>query len=513
MFSPLTVVSPPAIIVPAALEFTIWPYQHRFQQAAQVMADGIFDDLDQDLRPEVMLLGIPNDGGPAVCLEPEQCGLPSEAFAEVMTRGQYLRRAKEATMPLVEGYTTEMMTRRFEGMGLRLAVQEVLDELEKKSSALRSFAGWPVLIGEFFVVTILRVRRKFLKAHPALQPNRFYTDGRPLASSLIEAAVRRFHEECIKSLTEPDPGSGLLLRPRDTDEVVRSAGKLLMDTPAQALGMDPAAAKLFNTLNTVSSLRYEGTAGVGQVLLARRGHPNVQEIFALTCPTPLSDYRAVRKLLQMTSNDVSLLSDGENVYALGRQVGNYDSSREDLFVISFLHHYVWEFRHGGQVIMRSSYGQPSLPQTRLSRSEFRQGLRQTFGLTDPAKVERLWDVLVEASRQQSGTLVVITTEALAEADRLKLQCTLIEPVPLTPLITRLVTAIDGAVLIDPEAYCYSIGVILDGKASGRGSSTRGARYNSALRYVESSPYPCMAIVVSEDGLVDILTQDNLPERH
>ena len=128
-------------------------------------------------------------------------------------------------------------------------------------------------------------------------------------------------------------------------------------------------------------------------------------------------------------------------------------------------------------------------------------------LKDSAKIERLWDVVLEASRQKSGTILVITTEALAEADRLKLQCTLIEPVPLTPLITRLVTAIDGAVLLDPEGYCYSIGVILDGKASGNGDSTRGARYNSAVRYVASSAHPCMAIVVSEDGMVDVICGD------
>ena len=61
------------------------------------------------------------------------------------------------------------------------------------------------------------------------------------------------------------------------------------------------------------------------------------------------------------------------------------------------------------------------------------------------------------------------------------------------------------------SYCYSIGVILDGKATGRGTSTRGARYNSAIRYVESSPYPCMAIVVSEDGMVDVITKESLAE--
>jgi DNA integrity scanning protein DisA with diadenylate cyclase activity len=123
----------------------------------------------------------------------------------------------------------------------------------------------------------------------------------------------------------------------------------------------------------------------------------------------------------------------------------------------------------------------------------------------------MWQVVLEASRQPKGTLLVVSTEALAEADRLKLQCTLIEPVVLTPIITQLVTAIDGAVMLDPQGYCYSIGVILDGKASGRGNSTRGARYNSAIRYVESSPYPALVVVVSEDGMVDVMTKASLAE--
>jgi hypothetical protein len=163
------------------------------------------------------------------------------------------------------------------------------------------------------------------------------------------------------------------------------------------------------------------------------------------------------------------------------------------------------------VLLRSHYGLPGLPRARLSRTRFRRDLKHTFGLTDAGRMDRLWEVVLEASRQKHGTLLVVTTEALAEADRLKLQCTLIEPVQLTPLITRLVTSIDGAVMLDPDGYCYSIGVILDGKASGHGDGARGARYNSAVRYVESSPYPVLAVVVSEDGLVDVLTKEGLAE--
>ena len=483
----------------------LWPHQERYRRIAQALAQDLFDALDDELKPFVLLLALPTDATQAArCLEPEEGGLPTEPFSDAVARGRAMQHATPWPYPEREDVSLAMIRRKHEGIGVRDAVQHTLDALDAPA-AHQHFAGWPIQIKGYFVVTVLRVQRKPLRAYPSLRPHRFYTDGRPLASSLVVAAMYRFNEEGVKALSEPEPGAGIFVRPREFEELLRAAGRTFLDTPAQALGLDPVTTKLFATCNTISSLRYEGAEGVGKLLLARRGHPNVEEIFALTCPTELTDFRAVRKLLEMTAPDVHLLADGENVYALGRHVGHYDAVREDLFVINFVTHYAWELQHAGHVLLRSHYGLPGVPRTRVSRTGFRKALKRTFALTDAAKVERLWDVVLEASRQKHGTLLVITTEALAEADRLKLQCTLIEPVPLTPLITRLVTSIDGAVLLDPEGYCYSIGVILDGRASGRGDSARGARYNSALRYVESSDHPCLAVVVSEDGLVDVIT--------
>jgi len=505
----MAAVSPPLVLTYKPTQ--LWPHQQRYRQAAQALAQDLFDTLDDDLQPFVVLLALPlAPDRPARCLEPDDCGLPAEAFNGVVARGREIQLTTPSPFSERDDVSPAVVRRRHEGLGVRTAVQEVLNELDREAKH-QHVAGWPVQIHDHFVVTVLRVQRKPLRLYPSLRPDRYYIDGKPLATSLLTAAMYRFNEEGMKSLSEPEPGAGFLSRPREMEEVLRAAGKTFLDTPAQALGLNPGSAKLFATFNTISSLRYEGAEGVGKMLLARRGHPNIEEVFALTCPTELTDYRAVRKLLEMATADVHLLADGENVYALGRQVGHYDASREDLFVVNFVTHYAWEFQHGGHVLLRSHYGLPGLPRTRLNRARFRRDLRRTFGLTDGHKMERLWDVVVEASRQKHGTLLVITTEALAEADRLKLQCTLIEPVVLTPLITRLITSIDGAVLLDPDGYCYSIGVILDGKASGHGDGARGARYNSAVRYVESSAYPVLAVVVSEDGLVDVLTKESLAE--
>ncbi|MGI4834289.1 MAG: diadenylate cyclase [Janthinobacterium lividum] len=515
-------------VAPTPTQYSLWPHEQRFRDTAQDIASALFEALDDELHPHVLVLGLPIDPAAGLPMGQEAGtghGLPLAHFADVVERGLAVSIIKAQRYPIADnGDMPAAVTRlRYQNRGIRYVLQQELDKLAEHTD-YQYFSGWPVQIGEYHIFTVLRLKRKALRAYPALRPDRSYTDGRPLANSLLTAAMYRFNEEAVKALTEPEPGAGFLFRPRDTEELLRAAGRSLLDTPALAVGADdwtsgqnlgtstgPGAERLFYIINTISSLRYEGAEGVGCLLLARRGHPNLEEVFALTCPVDLTDYRAVRKLLEMTTTGIHLLADADRVYALGRQVGTYEASREDLFAFHFVTYYTWELSHDGQTIMRARYGLPGLARPRLSLTHFRRDFKRTFTPYQPEQVERIWQVVLEASRQPKGTLLVVTTEALAEADRLKLQCTLIEPVLLTPTITQLVTAIDGAVLLDPQGYCYSIGVILDGKASGHGNSTRGARYNSAIRYVESSPYPCLVVVVSEDGMVDVMTKESLLE--
>ncbi|WP_338043772.1 hypothetical protein [Ornithinimicrobium flavum] len=47
-------------------------------------------------------------------------------------------------------------------------------------------------------------------------------------------------------------------------------------------------------------------------------------------------------------------------------------------------------------------------------------------------------------------------------------------------------------------------MILDGAATGTGDGSRGARYNSAVRYLAGEGRGSMVIIVSEDGRIDLL---------
>ncbi len=61
-----------------------------------------------------------------------------------------------------------------------------------------------------------------------------------------------------------------------------------------------------------------------------------------------------------------------------------------------------------------------------------------------------------------------------------------------------------------SCYCHTIqsraGVILDGLATTKGDSSRGSRYNSAIRYYEhfGKDAPLVIVVVSEDGMINLI---------
>ncbi len=63
--------------------------------------------------------------------------------------------------------------------------------------------------------------------------------------------------------------------------------------------------------------------------------------------------------------------------------------------------------------------------------------------------------------------------------------------------------IDGAVQVDSKGFVHAFACLLDGSSSSGEDRSRGARFNSALRFSESRE-ACIVVVVSEDGPISIL---------
>ena len=72
-----------------------------------------------------------------------------------------------------------------------------------------------------------------------------------------------------------------------------------------------------------------------------------------------------------------------------------------------------------------------------------------------------------------------------------------------------ISNMDGALILDFDGNCKAISCIVDGKAVIPGRVERGARLNSIENYVGSKKKGiCIGIVISEDGMVNILHNKN-----
>ena len=357
-----------------------------------------------------------------------------------------------------------------------------------------SFCALPVSVNGYLVVVVLQLSAEVYHGYYALPG----PTGAIKPASLLAATVQEFLQDSSRALRESDTDEDRPVLDRDYNEVLRAAGRRFMLRVAQGTH------GLYDACNGVAALRHEGDEGVGTMLVARRNHPAVVPVLTLETPIPLRDYRRIRKLLELSEDRNALITDATDVFGLGYLVEPTDPQYEPLFMVHFTKHYSWELSHDTELMMKVVSNTPRLPQGTVEENNFAQAVHRIFPGVDAAGVAYLWELTLKATAQPNGTILVISEGAAQEAARLTRQCFRVAPRLMTPSVLRLVTNIDGAVLIDPAGSCYGIGAILDGLATAKGDSSRGSRYNSALRYVESSRYACLAIVVSEDGWIDLL---------
>ena len=494
----------------------MWAWQQHFRISVENTAERLFESLDPNLEPKVFVVGFltkEREDRHPICIEPEDEGWyePSH-FSEVPNFAKYLAEMDDENSIVHSDPRVQQRREQYiKGKGLRDAVEKVLRQYDQFENTF-SFCSFPTLVDDYMVCCVLELNKAAYHAHYKLNQDKI-KDRYPVETSLLNSSIELFLGLCTKALKEPNAGENLVVIDRSSDELIREAARLLMSSPMERVA-DLPNHHFFDSCNIVASLRYEGKEGVGRLLVAKRNHPNIKPEVVLKTPVSFSDYRSVRKLLEMTRGEICLLSDGDGIYGLGRQVGNYKSHAEDLFSINFLSHHKWELIHAGQSMMVVDFGQPRLPAAPINEKKFKSDLRRLFSAIDGSDVELLWSLALAATEQKHGTILVISNAAAEEAGRLARQSTVIEPLNLTVNEMLSLTAIDGAILIEPNGRCHAIGVILDGLATTKGKSSRGSRYNSAVRYVETArnefKHECLAIVISEDGMID-LVPDLMPQ--
>lgn len=491
--------------------FYLWGYQPHFWISAKGAAEALFRPLDDAIVPDIFLVAInsEHDGNaPAVVIEPEDHQFQPSDFCETLKLAEQMERITPgpsygypAGSVSGEAWAAREERRAYCGR-LGQAIAQIIESACADEQP-KVFISPAREVGPYVIYSVLVLDRRQCDVHPLLHKTK--RDCYSIMPSLLCAAGRVFVETCSDTILSSFEGQGFGMFPA-TDSLLRAAGARFMYTPFGACEEGHGLHGGFETCNEISTLTYEKVVGRGRLILARRGHENISQSISFRNPPQIRNYRAVRKLMQLAGDDEGLICDSLRVRGIGRICGTYNTANEDLFCVEFIGHAKWQLVHGGVPLMRVEHGIPGLPKKNLQVRHFAETFTRIFPNATDKQQQQMKQVAAEATELSHGAILVVAENAAEESARFGNQCTIIDPQPLTARLLETASRIDGAILATPDGVCHAIGVILDGQVTKKGTAERGARFNSTVRYVHGSKEPCIGLVVSDDGMIDVVPE-------
>ena len=254
---------------------------------------------------------------------------------------------------------------------------------------------------------------------------------------------------------------------------------------------------LLDNINNLCNLTYENKRGAGRIIFSKV--ENFHYDIKLKNPISISQSRRSRKLLEICSENHSLLSDGHKIYGIGSVSDDYETYIVDVYDLS-----CWQISHSGKLLLRSEFGKISVEQRYINDILLAKKIDGIFGSRNTANISALIDSISKAGH---GSIIVISEGAYTESKRLCINGFLPEPFEPNYFLLNQLSKIDGAVILDQDLRCHGFGVILDGVSVQSQDSSRGSRYNSSLRYyhcIKELFAKTLIVVTSDDGMVDFI---------
>lgn len=481
----------------------MWGYQQHFRVSIEHYACQVFSKFGIALQVKALLVGIRVPEvlkAHPVCVEPEQGEWDLSLFSRCHKRAVEIYPSHpEHSMFYGDEPTMRDQPENIHRMSALQAVEEVFDKYDPKH-ATRTFCGSPVRVGNYHVVPVIQVSKAEFDLFPQI-PQLFKYREQTLPTGIVEILIRQLLSSASEGLDTKEPGRFSNYWDVDVTSLLRRAADTLCNTIQTAIG-DYSLYGIFTAINEISSLRYEGEETRGEIVFAPPSCPSLEQQVTFLQPVPLTSHRLARKIVEMSASNLACIcSSGLGLSGL---VTVTIDDNNPIFRAVFTGHYCWELYFNKLLLMTCAFGIPTLPSPRLTEAEFTSNIQRILIGLSSLQCHALWEVVSAAMEQKHGTMIVVSEAAEVEAKRLQAQSLPITPIPLTSELVRRVSGIDGAILVDRDCRCHALGVILDGLASNNGDSSRGARFNSAIRYVESVKLQTICLVVSEDGHVNMI---------
>jgi len=485
------------------LRYFMWGFQPHFRSSLQLETERLLGAVGLQVKPLAMLIGFAASGEATwpICVEPEHRFFQPEHLQGTVGRASELYEAHPRSDLIHSDRRVHDIAHRH--LRDQCRARAIGEALERESpNPVSYFAGGSVRVGHYEVHPVLGIPTHALESVPQLRTEEL--DDVPVTRSIVHGSIQVALASAVKALYEPDAGDSLRVLGATPEELAGRAAANLVTSAVRLTG-SLTGDRLFSALGSVSTTRYEGESGFGSIIAAADTDSDLAVHVRLRRSISVSETRAVRKLLEISDRHrLGLLTNGTEIIGLAHVEPSYDPRHERIFEFHVVGEGQWLMRHAGIPLLEVRFGQPRLPTARIDEERFVDTATRVFTTSSKTDRDNLWQLTLAAAEQAHGTMLVVSEAAAEEAARLSAQAILIEPTVLSPKLLHQATSIDGAVLFDPDGTCHAIGVILDGTASADGDRSRGSRYNSAVRYLASAMERTMIVLVSEDGMIDVL---------
>ena len=474
----------------------MWRFQQNFRRAVERELERALSDIGLVVKVQVLLVGfaITDDVKHPLCIEPEDGPLTTIDLSNILALAEEIYRADPAS-ELIHMHP-EVHQLRHQSLLLRARAEATVRKIKESGvfPSMKFFVSTSAPIRGYRVHTCVGIPVQDLEALAALEEDRidFVYVGQSLQHEVINECLR-----CAdRALYLPDPGRGVeVLGP--TDNIVRAAADSLIEGMVYRTG--GVSSNLFHAVNSFTSLSYERANNTkGRLIVSDADKAAEQAHIRFQKPISIGNARNMRKLLELSDDSTIILSDDRQVYGLG----TYDAIPDNI-EIRVRGHADWEALFNGIALIRVRNGHAKLPpKPPITRERLADLAERIVGSIE---LNRIWSVIDKAQISGHGMTLVISHDPSGETSRLGDQAVPTVPHCLNPADIVRLGQVDGAVILGPDGLCYAFGVILDGEAErGRGDPARGSRFNSAVRYQRTKAPNSLIVVISDDGMVDLI---------
>ena len=476
----------------------MWPFQRHFRRRVEYEFQRVLSQIgfQASKRAKVLLIGLAteDDLRHEICIEPENGPLVVDDLRSIEERTEEIHGADpESGMSYSDARIGEYRRR---GLFLRSRAQAIAEAIEAsgKFEGLKFFVSNSAPVDGYDVHTCVGISSDELEFVPSFN-NPMRDDYR--WGHVKESFIQQIIDTCLgradRALYLPNPGEDLGVL-GDTTDIVRNSAERFVQGITFAL--TPLPSDIFIFANEVSSLTYERSGARGRIAMSQPENLTNKLKVTFRDPVRLGETRSVRKILELSDESTYLLADNQLVYGLGEC-----NSAPDVAKIVIEGHAKWSVSVDDTTLIRVSYEHATLPTQILDKEVFKDICERTVGAVG---VERIWNTFQYALDSGHGTTIVVSEDPVSELERLAQEALSIKPEYLARKDVTRLGRVDGAIVLGPDGRCYAFGVILDGMASSSGDRSRGARFNSSVRYQETSRIGTAVIIISDDGTVDLI---------